>query len=92
MNAAETGAAARELLRAGEAVGRVVPKLLLSYDEACWSMGLCERTLRNMVADGRLPAIKIGGRTLFSVDDLQAVVQAHRAVRDGTIDMVFPVA
>ena len=60
---------------------RRVPKLLMSYEEASWSLGLCERTLRNMVADGRLPAVRLGGRTLFDVADLQAIVQTHRMVR-----------
>ena len=60
---------------------RVVPKLLMNYDEASWSLGVCERTLRNMVTDGRLVAVKIGGRTLFDVEDLRAVVRANRKVQ-----------
>ena len=60
---------------------RVVPKLLMDYAEASWSMGVCERTLRNMVADGRLAVVKIGGRTLFAPADLRAVIQAHRTLR-----------
>ena len=60
---------------------RQVPKLLLSYDEASWSLGLCERTLRNLVACGKLAIVKIGGRTLFDPADLEALKKAHRTVR-----------
>ncbi len=63
---------------------RRVPKLLLSYDEATWSMGVCERTLRNMVAKGELAAIKIGGRALFDPVDLQAVINTHRVSKADT--------
>ena len=57
---------------------RVVPKLLMTYSEAVWSMGVCERTLRNFVARGELAAVKIGGRTLFDPVDLRAMIAAHR--------------
>ena len=59
---------------------RIVPKLLLSYEEACWSLSVCERTLRNMVARGQLVAVKIGGRTLFDPADLRAAIEAHRTL------------
>ena len=57
---------------------RRVPKLLMSYEEASWSMGVSERTLRNMVNDGRLPAVKFCKRTLFYIEDLRAVIRTHR--------------
>ena len=60
---------------------RLVPKLLLDYSEACWSLGLGERTLRNLVACGELASVKIGRRTLFDPSDLQVLTQAHRTVR-----------
>ena len=60
---------------------RVVPKLLLSYNEACWSMSVCERTLRNMVTRGELAIVKLGGRTLFDPADLEALKRANRTVR-----------
>ena len=79
MSTAEMGAVPE--LGSSEGVDRVVPKLLLTYGEASWSLGVSERTLRNMVNDGRLAAVKLGGRTLFALVDLQAVVEANRAVR-----------
>ncbi len=57
---------------------RVVTKLLMTYSEAVWSIGVCERTLRNYVARGELTAVKIGGRTLFDPVDLSAMIDAHR--------------
>jgi excisionase family DNA binding protein len=63
---------------------RLVPKLLLSYEEACWSLSVCERTLRNMVARGQLVAVKIGGRTLFDPADLRAAIEAHRTLPQQT--------
>ncbi|HIC70001.1 MAG TPA: DNA-binding protein [Candidatus Latescibacteria bacterium] len=42
------------------------------------SESVCERTLRNMVSQGQLAAVRIGGRTLFDPDDLRAAIEAHR--------------
>ena len=61
---------------------RVVPKLCLTYEEACWSLGVCERTLRNFVARGELPTIKLGSRTLFDPADLEALKKAKKVVRN----------
>jgi hypothetical protein len=40
-------------------------------DEVPW---LTERWVRSMVADGRLPKRKVGGRLLFHLDDLAQLV------------------
>ena len=69
---------------------RLVPKLLLSYEEASWSLSVCERTLRNMVARGQLVAVKIGGRTLFDPSDLRATIEAHRTQSTPTQGPVGP--
>ena len=69
---------------------RLVPKLLLSYEEASWSLSVCERTLRNMVARGQLVAVKIGGRTLFDPSDLRAAIEAHRTQSTPTQGPVGP--
>lgn len=61
---------------------RRVPKLLMDYEEARWSMGVSERTLRNMVSDGRLAVVRFGGRTLFYVEDLRTLIEAHRTIND----------
>lgn len=67
-----------EVTRLGSGEDRRVPKLLLDYADAAWSMGLSERSLRNFVACGELVAIKIGGRTLFDPADLEDFKRAHR--------------
>ena len=57
---------------------RLVPKFLLSYEEANWSLTVCEQRLRSMVARGQPVAVKPGGRTLFDPSDLRAAIEAHR--------------
>ena len=69
---------------------RQVPKLLLSYNEAAWSLSVCERTLRNMVSRGQLAVVKIGGRTLFDPSDLRAAIEAHRTQSTPTQGPVGP--
>lgn len=61
---------------------RLVPKLLLSYDEAAWSLGVCERTLRNMVTRGQLRPVKLGTRTLFDPLDLRDMVESEKKTKD----------
>ena len=57
------------------------PQASPRLQRACWSLGLGERTLRNLVACGELASVKIGRRTLFDPSDLQVLTQAHRTVR-----------
>ncbi len=54
------------------------PKLLLSYDEASRALGVCVRTLRNMVSRGELPMVKLGKRSLFDVEDLRSFIDANK--------------
>ena len=63
---------------------RQVPKLLLNYDEASWSLGACERTLRELVVKGELAIVKIGKRALFDPTDLEALKQSHKVFRPKT--------
>lgn len=60
---------------------RLVPKLLMSYDEASWSLAVCERTLRELVAKGELAIVKIGTRALFDPVDLNALKQSRKVLR-----------
>ena len=54
------------------------PKLLLSYDEASTALGVCQRTLRNMVSRGELPMVKLGKRSLFDVEDLHSLIDPNK--------------
>jgi excisionase family DNA binding protein len=60
---------------------RQVPKLLMTYEEATWSLGVCERTLRELVAKGELAIVKIGTRALFDPADLDALKQSRKVLR-----------
>ena len=54
------------------------PQLLLNYGQASRALGVCERTLRNMVARGDLPMVKLGKRSLFDVEDLHSLIDANK--------------
>jgi excisionase family DNA binding protein len=57
---------------------RIVPKILLNYDEAAWSMGISTKALYNLVSRGRIPKVKVGGKVCFALNDLQAFADANR--------------
>lgn len=61
-----------------------IPKLLMTYREAAWSMGVCERTLRTMVSRGQIPIVRLGGKVLFDPDDLDALKRSHKTVRNSS--------
>ena len=61
---------------------RSLPKLALTYEEAAWSLGVSEETLRRGVSEGRLPHVKVGARTLFPVDRLREWLKEHEALRN----------
>ena len=79
----------RDPSRPAAPADRVVPKFLLSYEEAAWSLGICERTLRNMISQGQLNPVKLGARTLFDPCDLRDLVKDKKktihqtSARDG---------
>ena len=49
-----------------------VPKLALSYAEAADALALCQRTVEELVAVGKLPVVRVGRRVLLPVAGLQA--------------------
>jgi excisionase family DNA binding protein len=55
---------------------RVVPKMLLTYDEAAWSVGVCRRTFQDWVAEYEIPHIHIGGKVFFRPEDLRDFVDS----------------
>ena len=61
-----------------EKTDRVVPKVLLNYEEAAWSMGISRKALYNIVCRGEIPKVKVGGKVCFAPNDLQDYVDAHR--------------
>ena len=59
-----------------------VPKLLLTYSEASWSIGVCERTLRTMVSRGQIPIVELAGKVLFDPEDLTDLKKKHKTLRN----------
>ena len=53
---------------------RAIPKLMLTYDEAAWSVGVCRRTFQDWVDEYQIPHIRIGGKVLFPTEDLRGFV------------------
>ena len=51
-------------------------KLAYSIPEACDATSLAKSTLYGHVADGRLKARRIGGRTLIMTEDLRAFLNS----------------
>ena len=52
----------------------VHPKLAYSIREACHVSSLGKTTLYSHIANGRLKAVRIGGRTVITADSLRALV------------------
>lgn len=50
----------------------------LSVPQAAKMVGVCQRTVYNLMRSGALPWVKIGARRLVLVDDLRALLAAHR--------------
>jgi excisionase family DNA binding protein len=51
-------------------------RLVLTYEDAGRRLSVSERTVKRLVASGELPAVKIGGSSRVTVDDLDAYVQS----------------
>jgi len=47
-------------------------------DEAAKRLGLATSTVYKLAARVQLPSVKLGGRLLFRVEDLFALVEKHR--------------
>lgn len=56
-----------------------VAPLLLTYPEAASVLGLSERQVRRLVADGRVPSVRHGRSVRIHRDDLEAYAQSLRS-------------
>jgi excisionase family DNA binding protein len=54
-------------------------RLLVGLDEAAELLGLSERTVHRLVADGQLPSLKVGRRRLFSLRRLEEWAETRAA-------------
>lgn len=59
-------------------------RLALRPREAAQSLGICERTFRDLMRSGAIPHIRLGRAVLIPVADLEAFV-ADRLHRGGRI-------
>ena len=57
-------------------LARQVPKLLMTYSEAAWSMGISKAKLEQMVSRGRISFVRVDGRVLFRPGELASMVEA----------------
>jgi excisionase family DNA binding protein len=55
-----------------------IPKRLLSVREAAEYLNCDETTVRNFVAAGKLPAVRITSRVQFDLADLDALINASK--------------
>ena len=56
-----------------------VPRLLLTYAQAGDSIGVCERTIREMVSTGTLPHVRVTpGTRRIDPRDLFAFIDSHK--------------
>jgi excisionase family DNA binding protein len=52
-------------------------KITCGVAEAAVSLGICERNLREIIAQGKIPVCRIGTRVLLRRSDLEAYAAAH---------------
>lgn len=55
----------------------VHPKLAYSIREACHASSLGKTTIYSHIANGRLRAVRIGGRTVIPADSLHAFINGE---------------
>jgi excisionase family DNA binding protein len=54
-------------------------KLAISVDDATALTGLGRSTIYELMTTGQLPFVKLGARRLILVDDIRALLTAHRS-------------
>ena len=59
-----------------------VPKILLTYEEAAWSLGISKSKLYTMVSRGQIPVSAIGGNTLFRPKDLETLAEKNIIIKN----------
>ena len=53
-------------------------RLTVSLDDAAAALGISARSVRRLAATGELPSIRLGGRVVFAIADLEDLVTANR--------------
>ena len=60
-----------------------IPRLALTVEEAALALSLSPRTVQQLVADGKLPAVKVGRRVLLPVAGLERWLTENSAGGSG---------
>lgn len=55
-----------------------VPRITFSVNEAAHACGISRRAVYSLMARGELRSVKLGGRRLIPVADLERLCGAHR--------------
>jgi excisionase family DNA binding protein len=50
----------------------------LTVPEVCEALRLTRKTLYKLIAEGRIPAVRIGGKWLFDADEVENALRAAR--------------
>ena len=58
------------------------PRLLLTIREAAGALAVCEKTISNLMKDGRLRAVRIGRAVRIDVAELRAFIEARKGDAD----------
>lgn len=71
---------------ATETETRVIPKRLFTIPEAAEYLCCCEKTMRQMIWDGKLPEVRVNRRVLVDIRDLNALITnaKRNALTDGS--------
>ncbi|WP_288017010.1 helix-turn-helix domain-containing protein [Blastomonas sp.] len=56
-----------------------MPRMTYRIDEVAKMLGLSRTTIFKLMADGELPRVKVGARTLIRAADVEALVQRQAA-------------
>ncbi len=76
MEALRAEVAALKRLRAFAPAGTPIVGRLLSLKDVAWYLHVSERTVRTLIAEGRLIPIRIGGQQRFTMEGVEAFVRA----------------
>jgi excisionase family DNA binding protein len=58
-------------------------RLVLSIPEAYQALGIGETTLRQLIASGQLPVLRLGRRVLIPISAIEALVSQAAASKSG---------
>jgi excisionase family DNA binding protein len=60
-----------------------VPRVALSPAEAALSLGICERTITDLLTSGEIPSVRVGRRRLIPVRELRKWLTKRAAAGEG---------